>query len=388
MFNGLRYTIVRKLRSKLLTARMTDETRDVSVHDFEVILSIHKNIYVFELAVDWGIDLFQRPQHLATALGGDDSFVIYKTQGDGVNGFRNIANNVWLTNELKYVDSLENVRRVYFSTSTSNTCEHMVAMAKRGKIIYEYIDHISEEISGGKTEIQILNEVKKFSFEGGADYIVATSNELYVESLRHLGKKRVVLIPNGVNVDHYQNIDENSPLNPRFSKFISKYDIIVGYFGAIAPWLWYELIDEIVAKNPNVGFIMVGPDYGSCQSKLPKYSNFLWLGPMSYIELPNYANRFDVCWIPFKLGDIAKTTSPLKLFEYFALGRPVVVTSDMRECTRYTEVFHGDSLSNFNEALKQSFGKVGNVEYQKKTLELAKENSWSKRAQSYNSINF
>ncbi|WP_146155076.1 glycosyltransferase family 1 protein [Photobacterium lipolyticum] len=388
MLNDLRYTIVRRLRSKLLGAKTTENASDINVHDFEGILSTHKNIYVFELAVDWGIDLYQRPQHLATALGHDDSFVIYKTQGDGVNGFRNIAHNVWLTNELVYVDSLDDVKRVYFSTSIFNTCEHMIAMREKGRIFYEYIDHISEEISGGKTEIRILNEVKAFAFEGGVDHVVATADELHTESLRYLEPKNVSLIPNGVNVEHYQNIDVNSLLDPCFSDFTAKYDIIVGYFGAIAPWLWYELIDGIVAKNPNLGFVMLGPDYGGCQSKLPKYDNFLWLGPVSYTELPCYANEFDACWIPFSPGDIAKTTSPLKLFEYFALGRPVTVTSDMRECTKYNEVFHGDSLSSFNDALNQSFHKIGNSDYQQKTLELAKLNSWNKRAQCYNSIRF
>lgn len=386
MLNGLRYTIVRRLRSKLLVAKATNNINDMSVNGFGKILSKHKNIYVFELSVDWGIDLYQRPQHLATSLANDGAFVIYKTQGDGVNGFRNIANNVWLTNELKYVDSLESVKRIYFSTSVFNSCDHIIAMREKGKVIYEYIDHISEEISGGITEIKLLTEVKKFAFEGGVDHVVATADELLTECLQYLDPKCVSLIPNGVNVEHYQNIDNSVHLDPTYSDFIAHYDVVVGYFGAIAPWLWYELIDGVVAQNPSVGFVMIGPDYGGCQSKLPKYDNFLWLGPVNYRDLPCYANKFDVCWIPFRLGDIAKTTSPLKLFEYFALRRPVTVTSDMQECTKYTEVFHGDSLVTINAALKQSFCMIGNSDYQSKTLDLAKLNSWAMRAQCYDSI--
>lgn len=385
IFNGLRYTFVRKMRSKLLHHRGQVDFDGISIEEFVKELSKNNDIYIFELAVDWGIDLYQRPQHLATTLGRAGYLVIYKSQGDCVNGFKNVSDNVWITNELTYVDSLKNAKRIYFSTSVFNTCNHMTLMRQNGPIFYEYIDHISEEISGGKAEIRILNEVKNFAFAGGVDHIIATSAELYNETLRSVDSNKVSLIQNGVDINHYQSIDEII-LDVRFSDFRNKYDIIVGYFGAVAPWLWYEMIDEIVADNKSIGFVMIGPDYGGCQRLLPEHDNFLWLGPINYRVLPSYAEKFDVCWIPFKLGDIAKTTSPLKLFEYFALGKPVVVTSDMRECTQYNIVFHGDTFHALNVALSCSIAKISDKDYTAKSLELATQNSWDKRAEAYTFI--
>ncbi len=392
LLNGFRYSLVRHLRSKLLISSESNVSSFISEEEFKKLLDEFSEIYVFELAVDWGIDLYQRPQHLATALGAGSNgncLVIYKTQGDNVNGFKQVEKNVWLTNRLILVDSLKNVKRIYFSTSIFNRQEHMIAMRAHGKVIYEYIDHISEEISGGKKEIRHLSKIRDFAFEGGVDHVVATADALFDEVCDYLSSDKVTLIPNGVNIEHYQqHMGKTIFADQEIRDFIDKYENVVGYFGAIAPWLWYDLIKQVVDSNPNVGFLMIGPDYGGCQSLLPNNDNFLWIGPISYQDLPMAAMNFDVCWIPFRPGEIAKTTSPLKLFEYFAMGKPVIVTSDMMECVKYEEVYHGSGISEINQVLPIALQRVNDSDYCQKLKLLAAQNSWKNRALTYHSIQF
>ncbi|MBY7976039.1 glycosyltransferase [Vibrio fluvialis] len=391
LLNGFRYSVVRHLRTKLLTSSESNLSNFIDEEEFKKLLGEFTEIYIFELAVDWGIDLYQRPQHLATALGSiDNCLVIYKTQGDNVNGFKQVEKNVWLTNRLKFVDSLTNVKRIYFSTSIFNRQDHMIAMRDHGKIIYEYIDHVSEEISGGKKEIQHLIKIRDFAFEGGVDHVVATADALFNEAYDYLSSDKVTLIPNGVNVEHYQkNIENNINIGREINDFFDRYEKVVGYFGAIAPWLWYDLIKQVADNNPNVGFLMIGPDYGGCQSLLPNNNdNFLWIGPVRYQDLPMVAMKFDVCWIPFRLGEIAKTTSPLKLFEYFAMGKPVIVTSDMMECVKYQEVYHGADISEISQVLPIALQRVNDSDYCQKLKFLAAQNSWKNRALAYHSIHF
>lgn len=391
LLNGFRYSVVRHLRSKLLTSSESNLSNLIDEEEFKQMLGEFSEIYIFELAVDWGIDLYQRPQHLATALGSDGKcLVIYKTQGDNVNGFKQVEKNVWLTNRLKFVDSFKNVKRIYFSTSIFNRQDHMIAMRDQGKIIYEYIDHISEEISGGKKEIKHLSKIRDFAFEGGVDHVVATADALFNEACDYLSSDKVTLIPNGVNIEHYQqHLGKTIIVDQDITNFVDKYEKVVGYFGAIAPWLWYDLIKQVVDSNPNVGFLMIGPDYGGCQSLLPNNNaNFLWIGPVSYHDLPMVAMSFDVCWIPFREGEIAKTTSPLKLFEYFAMGKPVIVTSDMMECVKYQEVYHGANISEINQVLPTALQRVHDSDYCQKLKLLAAQNSWKNRALAYHSIDF
>lgn len=78
---------------------------------------------------------------------------------------------------------------------------------------------------------------------------------------------------------------------------------------------------------PDVTFAFVGPlDFDFRIAHLKGYSNMKWLGRKDYPEIPVYINHFDVCLIPFLVGKISRTTNPVKVFEYFALGKPVVAT--------------------------------------------------------------
>ncbi|WP_283738052.1 glycosyltransferase [Alcaligenes faecalis] len=167
----------------------------------------------------------------------------------------------------------------------------------------------------------------------------------------------------------------------RYEQFLGKYQRIVGYFGALAPWLWYEVLNELAERLPDHGFVYLGPDYYGGIEKLSKRDNVLWLGAIDYAVLPAYAQRFDIAIIPFEPGEIARTTSPLKLFEYFALEVPVVVTSAMDECTCYPEVFSAASLEEYLEQIERAFSVKDDVQYRARMRELADENDWSARAE-------
>jgi hypothetical protein len=87
-----------------------------------------------------------------------------------------------------------------------------------------------------------------------------------------------------------------------------------------------------------------------------------------------------VCFIPFAPGDVAKTTSPLKLFEYFAMEKPVVSTSFMTECVAFPEVFHGDSAPALALAIDSAVDKADDHAFKQRLARLADENSWGQRA--------
>ena len=83
--------------------------------------------------------------------------------------------------------------------------------------------------------------------------------------------------------------------------------------------------------------------------------------------------------IPFKKGEIAKATSPVKLFEYMAAGLPTVCTRDLKECDGYKYVY----MSNSDEEFEKNIAKaISDHKDEKKRLVLlsqAKKNTWAER---------
>lgn len=378
-----------EIKSQLKKIELYEKGLELSWQQFEKNILInrqnYKGIFVQEITIDWDVPLYQRPQHIATAFGRLGYLVIYKLinwGGGVVEGVRQVAPNVWVTSNWAANEIVGAVHSVY-STSYLLQPEDMASRIKDGVVVYEYIDHIDPQISGEEKYIQRLNKLKDWAFEGGADFIVASAKKLVAEAREAVGDDKVIYVPNGVDVNHYRNFPYDDCVLPEdFITFKRKYKNVVGYFGAIAPWLWYEAISDLVSARPDLGFVFIGPDYFGGVERLPVADNVLYLGPIRYFELPGYAMGFDVCFIPFAPGEIARTTSPLKLFEYFALEKPVVVTSEMIECVAYKQVFSGNSPASLSKAIDQAIRVKLDPIFKSSLARLADENDWGRRAES------
>jgi hypothetical protein len=83
--------------------------------------------------------------------------------------------------------------------------------------------------------------------------------------------------------------------------------------------------------------------------------------------------------IPFKINEITKSTSPIKLFEYMALHKPIVTTA-MPECKKYKSVM----TANTEEEFALNIDSALKLKTDKKHIELldkeAKANTWEAKA--------
>lgn len=349
---------------------------------------IYKGIFIQNSTIIWNDNLFQRPQQMALALGRLGYLVIYKTPNvvaDEVVGVRNIAPNVYLTSRESF-DFLEGAVHSVYSTDFFQSL-NWEKNRSSFCMIYEYIDQIDPKISGRKNVRRLIAH-KKIAFgENRYDFIIASARQLEEEAVDAVGRDKVLLVSNGVDPWHYRNPSHKYITLPeKMLDFRRKYKDLIGYFGAIAPWLWYDELAKLMETRPDLGFVFIGPDYDNAARKLPQRDNMLWLDKIEYGILPAYAIQFDVCFIPFEPGEIAKTTSPLKLFEYFALEKPIVVTSQMYECTAFDVVFSGDDAESLSMAIDKAIGFKSDRAFKNKLARLADENSWDNRARSLENI--
>jgi glycosyltransferase involved in cell wall biosynthesis len=134
----------------------------------------------------------------------------------------------------------------------------------------------------------------------------------------------IVRVPNGVDFSWFQSRAREGGVPGDIATLKKP---IAGYVGVLRSWIDYELVAALAQELPDISVVMVGPlDFEKRIEHLRKIPNLHWLGRRDYAEVPLYINSFDACIIPFIRGKISETTNPVKVFEYFALGKPVVST--------------------------------------------------------------
>src|SRR5262249_17592387 len=68
--------------------------------------------------------------------------------------------------------------------------------------------------------------------------------------------------------------------------------------------------------------VVVIGDYRDQMADAP--ANVHFLGLKAQVELPAYLAHADVAIVPWKINAVTHATSPLKVYEYLAMRRPVV----------------------------------------------------------------
>ncbi len=183
-----------------------------------------------------------------------------------------------------------------------------------------------------------------------------------------------ILIPNGVDYDHF-----SAPTDVPHDIGALPHPVI-GFAGALDSYkMDWKLVAELAALRPDWSWILIGKigvSDGTHAATLPKAPNLHYLGFRAYQSLPGYLKSFDVGMIPYAVNDYTEGISPLKLYEYLAVGLPVVSTPlpFAREAGEAVRVGH--DAKEFVHAIESALAEQGREDHRK---ELAKANSWEVR---------
>lgn len=350
------------------------------------IIHAHKGMHViiFPQLVDWNIPLFQRPQHIALNLAKQGFLYFYCTPNvyDKVNGFSQISDNCYITNRYDLVQNLK-IKKTFhiYSTDLKDNLTFLEKVFENGDIIlYEYIDEIHKDLLGDipfyvqRKHLRLLKDERCI--------VVATANKLLNEVKQHRSGN-YKLVTNGVDYKHFQNSDNASYINEEIQTLVIKNKPVIGYFGAFASWFDYELIKKIAIERPQYEILLIGWKYDDTidEFNLNEHSNVTVIGPVSYQNLPYYANCFSVSIIPFLLNEVTESTSPIKLFEYMALGFPIV-TTDLPECRKYKSVIVSEDHSAFLKNIDKALILKEDTEYKSQLNKDALNNTWESKAKS------
>lgn len=340
----------------------------------------YKKIIVID-SIPWDDKLKQRPHHLANEFKKLGFFVIYFEGANYLQNFRIIEDGLVTINSHIYLKGLNTKgKKCYFllPNTMATPIEDVVAVKEYGfEIIYEYIDEFHGDISGDlSVQLEVWNNLNMLE----PVLCVASARALEADLRTHMGKKqKIVLAQNAVFVEHF-DYRNKSDIPSDMQPIVNEKKPIIGFYGALAPWIDFDLINSVAKKHKEWNIVLLGIDYNNAAKELAKENNIYNLGPKKYEQLSGYAGCFNCAIIPFKHGEIAKATSPIKLFEYMAAGLPTVCTRDLTECAGYKYVFMAKDNNEFEADLKKAIELYNDKEVRLELLRQADMNTWSKRA--------
>lgn len=360
-------------------------------------IPIGDRVFLWTQDFGWNVPLFQRPQHIARCLAEKNCTVFYYTnplKDSDVDSILQIYPNLYLINKQNKVliEELDNyltevTKPKYlhlYSTHYKITLDAIQMYQRKGyQIFYEYIDDLAPEISGTK-EIPInIRDIFEYVTRDDQIPMAVTADLLKDQITAMRGSGNLVFSTNGVDTEHFRKIPEQVVFSKDFQNVLQKKKKIVGYYGAVAKWFDYDLLKYAAQQLPDVSFVLMGKIYDDSYflSDIRLIPNIHFVGAVPYGDLPAYAAKFDICMIPFRVNSITNATSPLKLFEYMAIGKPILTTA-MHESTKYRSVHISYDYEDFVAKIRMllTYNPVSNAGYYEMLKQEAEENRWEKKA--------
>jgi glycosyltransferase involved in cell wall biosynthesis len=240
------------------------------------------------------------------------------------------------------------------------------------KLVYEYIDDLAVLYYSDENAENVHRKLLE-----QADLTVATAQRLYQEALPFA--KKLILSENAGDYNFFSTHRTDS-VNMELKKRSKSYVAVLGYYGSLAFWFDYGLIKNAASEKSEWLFVLVGFDFDgtAASSGLGAYENILLFSAQPYEKLPSFLNGFDIALIPFVVNDITNATSPVKLFEYMAAGKPVL-TADLPECQKYKSVYRYHATEEFISQAEKLLELRDSAIYLDLLNREARENTWETR---------
>ncbi len=214
-----------------------------------------------------------------------------------------------------------------------------------------------------------------------SDFVFVNSHALY--NVHKKKTKNIFVVPLGFRFNQLKKNVRNSHVFP-----VGK--PLIGFVGVINYRLDYLLLQKVVLSNPQWNFVFCGPIETTVHGemfhvqeaidRLKKLSNVFFHEGTTPEKVSEIIRSFDICIIPYNvLYPINVYCYPMKLFEYFYDGKPVISTpiEELRRFPQYVKI--GKTMIDWEKYIHFFLSRPWLKVYQRDQRRLAVENSWNKK---------
>lgn len=208
-------------------------------------------------------------------------------------------------------------------------------------VVYDCLDEMAHFPNVNASDVARVEQ----QLVSTSDIVFATSRFLYNRLARL--NKHTFLVENGFEKSVFDQ--KEYPLVPELENI---HGPIIGYVGAVHDWIDLGLLENVARSLPQAHFVLVGPISNSAQAEaqgLRQLNNVLFLGAKKHHDIPSILKYFTVAIIPFKITPLTRAVNPIKLYEYWSMGLPVVATKteELIELECYGPLLLSEGIDDF-----------------------------------------
>ena len=221
--------------------------------------------------------------------------------------------------------------------------------------------------------------------------IIVISDGLRAELIAAgMASEKIIVVRDSVDVAQFQNVPSKNDCRDQLG--IPLDQKVAVYTGHLYGWKGADTLaraGKLLAGENIHTYVVGGTDAEIVTFRAEFSSRFVHvIGRRDHNEMPRWLAAADVLVIPnsakYKIG--AVYTSPLKLFEYMAAGRPIVATAvpALREVLGENAIFaEADNPDSIAAAIQKTFDNYSVLENQAKKIAetVATKYSWERRGE-------
>jgi len=174
--------------------------------------------------------------------------------------------------------------------------------------------------------IDILAKWSELYVWKNADHLLPVSHVLAnIIAEEGISYKKMTVIHNGINLKHFPRLTVVS--NEIIQQYQLENKLILGFVGFVREWHRLDRVLDAIAEHPKQNWHLFLVGDGPGRAALERHAEQLGIsnsmtitGIITREKMPEYQSVFDLALQP----DVTRYASPLKLFEYMALGKAIL----------------------------------------------------------------
>ncbi len=208
------------------------------------------------------------------------------------------------------------------------------------------------------------------------DLVFGVSSELCRRARKHC--PTVFHLPNATDPEVFRPAPVDAVLHPVFTGIGFT---CLSYLSQITERLDVNLLADLARRRPEWQILLIGPVICPRALLVPLRSlkNIHFTGSLPYIEAARVLAQSQVSILPHKVDALTRTLDPIKLYDYLAVGNPVVSTPvamhpDLKPCIRIAA-----TCDDFEKAVQTALKEPARTSVARRQAAL--EHVWERRAE-------